>query len=62
MTLPRVLLGLGLRNFSMHPAQVPTVKQRVLTSDVSAIRPVVERMKRTDSPAKLAALLDKLNA
>jgi phosphotransferase system enzyme I (PtsI) len=46
----------------MHPAQVPTVKQRVLTSDVSAIRPVVERMKRTDSPAKLAALLDKLNA
>ena len=62
MTLTRVLLGLGLRNFSMHPAQVPTVKQRVLTSDVSAIRPVVERMKRTDSPAKLAALLDKLNA
>ena len=61
-TLTRVLLGLGLRNFSMHPAQVPTVKQRVLTSDVSAIRPVVERMKRTDSPAKLAALLDKLNA
>ncbi len=61
-TLTRVLLGLGLRNFSMHPAHIPTVKQRVLTSDVSAIGPVVERMKRTDSPAKLAALLDKLNA
>ena len=27
-----------------------------------AIRPFIERMKRTDSPAKLAALLDKLNA
>ena len=61
-TLTRVLLGLGLRNFSMHPGHIPTVKQRVLTSDVSAIGPVVERMKRTDSPAKLAALLDKLNA
>jgi len=61
-TLTRVLLGLGLRNFSMHPGHIPTVKQRVLTSDVSAIRPFIERMKRTDSPAKLAALLDKLNA
>ena len=60
--LTRLLLGLGLRNFSMHPAHVPTVKQRVLTSDVAAARPIVDRMKRTDSPAKLAALLDRLNA
>ena len=60
--LTRLLLGLGLRDFSMHPAHVPSVKQRVLTSDVSALRPIVDRMKRTDSPAKLAALLDRLNA
>jgi phosphotransferase system enzyme I (PtsI) len=62
VALTRLLLGLGLRDFSMHPAHVPTVKQRVLTSDVSAIKPVVDRMKRTESPVKLAALLDKLNA
>ena len=60
--LTRLLLGLGLRNFSMHPAHVPAVKQRVLTSDVAAVRPIVDRMRRTDSPAKLAALLDRLNA
>jgi len=60
--LTRLLLGLGLRNFSMHPAHVPAVKQRVLTSDVAAIHPVVDRMKRTDSSVKLAGLLDKLNA
>jgi phosphotransferase system enzyme I (PtsI) len=58
----RLLLGLGLRDFSMHPAHLPAVKQRVLTSDVSAIKPIVDRMRRTDSPAKLAALLDKINA
>jgi phosphotransferase system enzyme I (PtsI) len=58
----RLLLGLGLRNFSMHPAQVPALKQRVLTTDIAAIRPIVERMRRTDSPAKMAALLEKLNA
>ena len=60
--MTRLLLGLGLRDFSMHPAHVPTVKQRVLGSDVGAIKPLVERIKRTDSPAKLAALIDKLNA
>ena len=60
--LTRLLLGLGLRNFSMHPAHVPAVKQRVLTSDVAAVRPIVDRMRRTDSPANLAALLDRLNA
>jgi phosphotransferase system enzyme I (PtsI) len=62
VAMTRLLLGLGLRDFSMHPAHVPTVKQRVLTSDVAAIKPVVDRIRRTDAPAKLAALIDKLNA
>jgi phosphotransferase system enzyme I (PtsI) len=33
-----LLLGLGLRNFSMHPAHLLSVKQRVLTSEVSPRR------------------------
>jgi phosphoenolpyruvate-protein phosphotransferase (PTS system enzyme I) len=60
--LTRLLLGLGLRSFSMHPAHVLGVKQRVLTSDVPKIAGIVDRMRRTDEPAKLIALLDKLNA
>ncbi len=60
--LTRLLLGFGLRQFSMHPAHLLTIKQRVLTTDLGAIRPLVERMRRTDDPVKLAALLDKLNA
>jgi len=62
VAMTRLLLGLGLRDYSMHPAHVPTVKQRVLSSDVAAIKPLVERIKRTDSPEKMAALIDKLNA
>jgi phosphoenolpyruvate-protein phosphotransferase (PTS system enzyme I) len=60
--MTRLLLGLGLRNFSMHPAHLLTIKQRVLTSEVAALMQFVARMRRTDDPAKLVALLDKLNA
>ncbi len=58
----RLLLGLGLRNLSMHPTQLLTIKQRVLATDVAASGPFMERMRRTDDPAKLAAQLAKLNA
>jgi phosphoenolpyruvate-protein phosphotransferase (PTS system enzyme I) len=59
--MTRLLLGMGLRNFSMHPAHLLAVKQRVLATDVAKIRPIVARLRRADAPAKLAALLDKLN-
>ena len=59
--LTRLLLGLGLRNLSMHPAQLLTIKQRVLTTDVAAVTPFIARMRATDDPAKLVAQLDKIN-
>jgi len=58
----RLLLGLGLSNFSMHPAHLLTIKQRVLSSDAAGAKHLANRMRRTDEPVKLAALLDKLNA
>ena len=60
--LTRLLLGLGLTNLSMHPAHLLSIKQRVLTTDVARARMLVARMRRTDDPARLAKLLDKLNA
>src|SRR5881394_3931839 len=61
LRLTRMLLGMGLRHFSMHPAHLLTIKQRVLTSEVSATRPIVARMLKSDDPDKLSALLEKLN-
>ncbi len=58
----RLLLGMGLTNFSMHPAHLLTVKQRVLQSEVRAAKAVVERIRRADDPRKIGALLEKLNA
>ncbi|MDQ2962074.1 MAG: phosphoenolpyruvate--protein phosphotransferase [Pseudomonadota bacterium] len=60
--LTRLLLGMGLTNFSMHPAHLLAIKQRVLASDIGVAKPFVRRMRRTDEPAKLVALLEKLNA
>ena len=60
--LTRLLLGLGLRNFSMHPAHLLAVKQRVLTSGMTASKHFVDRIRRADSPDKIAALVEKLNA
>jgi len=60
--LTRLLLGLGLREFSMHPSHLLGVKQRVLQTDVAASQALVDRIRRAEEPDKLAALIDKLNA
>ena len=60
--MTRLLLGLGLRDFSMHPAHLLEVKQRVLTSDAAAAKQIVDRIRRADNPERIAVLVDKLNA
>jgi len=61
-SLTRLLLGMGLRQFSMHPAQILEVKQQVLRSDFKELKRKVLRMLNTDDPIKLRTQLDKLNA
>jgi len=62
VTLTRLLLGFGLRQFSMHPAQLLQVKQAVLKSSVRDIAPQVAKMLKADEPVRLQALLARLNA
>jgi phosphotransferase system enzyme I (PtsI) len=62
VSLTRLLLGLGLRQFSMHSAHLPDVKQRVLKTCLADARPLAQRMLRTTDPGRLRVLLDKLNA
>ena len=58
----RLLLGLGLRQFSMHPAQLLACKQRILTSSLPNIAALTQKILRADDPIKIRGLLDKLNA
>ncbi|MEO8297162.1 MAG: phosphoenolpyruvate--protein phosphotransferase [Burkholderiales bacterium] len=45
-----LLLAMGLRCFSMHPAQIPIVKQRILRADVGRIRPLVHTLLESEDP------------
>jgi phosphotransferase system enzyme I (PtsI) len=60
--LSRLLLGLGLRHFSMHPASILAVKQRVLGSSLPDIAPMVAKVMKADEPEKLVSLIERLNA
>jgi phosphotransferase system enzyme I (PtsI) len=60
--LTRLLLGFGLRQFSMHPAQLLTVKQQVLKSNIPDLQVLATKLLRADDPAKARALLERLNA
>ncbi|HRE71304.1 MAG: phosphoenolpyruvate--protein phosphotransferase [Candidatus Accumulibacter sp.] len=60
--LTRLLLGMGLRQFSMHPAQILSVKQRIMQSNCAELAPIVRRLLRYEEPGKIREQLDKLNA
>jgi len=60
--LTRLLLGMGLTNFSMHPAQVLTIKERVLKTSLADVRPAAARILRSTDARKTRELLHKLNA
>jgi phosphotransferase system enzyme I (PtsI) len=62
LTLTRLLLGLGLRHYSMHSAHLLDVKQRILQSSLAETKPFAKRMLRENDPDKLRVLLDRLNA
>ncbi len=62
LRLTRLLLGFGLRNFSMHPKQLLTIKQRILTSTLSDCEAAANKILKTDDPVKINSTLARLNA
>ena len=49
----RLLLGMGLRSFSMHPAQILAVKQEVLRADTSRLQPWAQKVIESEDPASV---------
>ena len=53
VAMTRLLLGLGLRSFSMHPAQILAVKQEILRADVGQLGAWAREVVLADDPAAL---------
>ncbi|MYM89397.1 phosphoenolpyruvate--protein phosphotransferase [Rugamonas sp. FT82W] len=58
--LTRLLLGMGLREFSMHPAQLLSVKQEILNSDLARIVPQTRKIMRSMEPSVIADAVEQL--
>lgn len=59
--LTRLLIGMGLRQFSMHPAQILEVKQEVLRADSADLAAKVARLLRFDDGDRLREQLERIN-
>ena len=53
VTLTRLLLGLGLRSFSMHPSQILAVKQQILRCDTGRLQTWAQSVLAAEDPAAL---------
>jgi phosphotransferase system enzyme I (PtsI) len=60
--LTRLLLGLGLRSFSMQPASLLQVKQQVLKAQIEELTPLTQRLLKNTDPDKTSQLLGRLNS
>jgi phosphotransferase system enzyme I (PtsI) len=59
--LTRLLLGFGLRQFSMHPAHVLAVKHQVLQSNLPKLKLSTRKILGSMDINKIEPLLQKLN-
>ncbi len=52
----RLLLGMGLLEFSMHPSQLLSVKQEILRADASRLAPWARQVVESEDPAAVLAV------
>ena len=59
--LTKLLLGMGLRQFSMHPSNVLSVKQQVLQSHSVKLNTATRKIMKNDDIEKIELLVSKIN-
>ncbi|WP_435750439.1 phosphoenolpyruvate--protein phosphotransferase [Thauera sp. AutoDN2] len=60
-TYTALLLGMGLRNFSMHPGNILEIKQIILRADLGDLAPKVQRILKMDEPARIREAMERLS-
>ncbi|MDY0011926.1 MAG: phosphoenolpyruvate--protein phosphotransferase [Rhodocyclaceae bacterium] len=59
-TYTLLLLGMGLRQFSMHPSKVLEIKQQVLRADLTELAPRAQRILKMDEQARVREAVERL--
>lgn len=59
--MTRLLLGMGLREFSMHPAQLLSVKHEIMNSNKALLSPKVQTMLEASEPAMIVSAMRELD-
>jgi len=59
--LTRLLLGMGLRHFSMHPSRILSVKKQVLNSNTKKLIPWSTKILKTKESENIETLIHKMN-
>ncbi len=55
-----LLLGMGLRHFSMHPGNILEIKQQILRADLGELTPKVQRILKMDEQTKVREAMERL--
>ncbi len=55
-----LLLGMGLRNFSMHPANILEIKQQIRRADIGELAAMVQRIVKMDEQARVRDAVERL--
>ena len=57
----RLLLGLGLREFSMNPSAIPEVKQAILNTRLDFLTPLADKMIKSADHEEIKLLFKEMN-
>jgi len=58
----RLLLGMGLDEFSMHHTTLQEVKHAIISSSIATLTPLVDELLQTTRPDRIPARIDSLNS
>lgn len=58
----RLLLGMGLDEFSMHHTTLQEVKHVIISSSIAALTPLVDELLHNTRPGQIPARIDSLNS
>ncbi|MDX5333110.1 MAG: phosphoenolpyruvate--protein phosphotransferase [Gammaproteobacteria bacterium] len=62
LRLTRLLLGMGLTEFSVRPNMLGEIKRRILDTDLEALRPLMHLLDTAHTEPAVAELVTRLNA